>query len=88
MDSFGATNIVKISDKEKCVYSGYEMTFDGAGSWNFWNNFSRNAIIFGVDNRSWSHADNFLVLGERPKTLVNQRQSFAWVCISNSYFIC
>ena len=28
---FGATNIVKTSDKEKWVYSGYGIVFDGAG---------------------------------------------------------
>ena len=28
---FGATNIVKNGDKEKYVYSGYEITFDSAG---------------------------------------------------------
>ena len=27
----GATNVVKNSDKEKCVYSGYGITFDSAG---------------------------------------------------------
>ena len=65
---FGATNIVKNSDKEKCVYSGYGITFDNAGSWNFGNDFARNVIIFGVDNSSSSHFDNrknkFLILGE------------------------
>ena len=29
---FGATNIVKISDKEKYVYSGYKITFDSVGT--------------------------------------------------------
>ena len=29
---FGATNIVKNSDKEKFEYSGYGITFDSAGS--------------------------------------------------------
>ena len=28
---FGATSIVKSSDKEKYVYSGYDITFDSAG---------------------------------------------------------
>ena len=32
---FGATNIVKISDKNKYVYSGYGRALDGAGSWSF-----------------------------------------------------
>ena len=30
---FGATTEVKNSDKEKYVYSGYEITFDSGGSW-------------------------------------------------------
>ena len=49
---FRATNIVKNSDKEKYVYSGYGITFDSTGSWSFDNEFSRNVIIFGVDNSS------------------------------------
>ena len=65
---FGATNIVKNSDKEKCVYSGYGITFDSAGSWNFGNDFARNVVIFDVDNSSSSHFYNrknkFLILGE------------------------
>ena len=32
---FGATSIVKNSNKEKYVYSGYEITFDGAYEWSF-----------------------------------------------------
>ena len=36
---FGATNIVKISDKEKYVYSGYAITLGSAGSWIFGNGF-------------------------------------------------
>ena len=28
---FGATNIVKNSDKHKYVYTGYRVTFDGGG---------------------------------------------------------
>ena len=72
---FGATNIVKNSDKEKCVYSGYGITFDSAGSWNFGNNFVRNVIIFDVDNSLSSHFDNrknkFLILGEDPTYGIN-----------------
>ena len=50
------------------MYSGYGITFDSAGSWNFDNGTARNVIIFGVDNSSSSHADNhknnFSVLSE------------------------
>ena len=45
---FGATNIVKTSDKEKYVYSGYKMTFDNAGFWSFRNSTAKIAIIFSV----------------------------------------
>ena len=40
------------------MYSGYGIAFDGADLWNFGNVFARNALIFGVDNTSSSHADN------------------------------
>ena len=39
---FGATNIVKNSDKEKYVYSGYGIAFDGKGQWSFGNDYARN----------------------------------------------
>ena len=34
---FGATSIVKNSDKGKYVYSAYRITFDSAGCWSFDN---------------------------------------------------
>ena len=55
---FGATSIVKNSDKEKYVYSGYGITFDSASSWGFNNDTARNIIISSVDNSSSSHAEN------------------------------
>ena len=65
---FGTTSVVKLSDKERYMYSGFGIKFDGVGSWSFDNDTARNAIIFGVDNSSSSHADNrkniFLVLNE------------------------
>ena len=67
--------IVKNSDKEKYVYSGYEISLDRADSWSFDNDFARNVAIFGVDNSSSSHSDNrknnFLVLGEGPTYGIN-----------------
>ena len=39
-------------DKEKKVYCGYGIVFDGAGSWNFGNDLARNVVIFAVDNSS------------------------------------
>ena len=35
---------------KKWVYSGYGIAFDGAGLWNFGDDFAKNAVIFGVDN--------------------------------------
>ena len=65
---FGAPNVVKISDKEKFVYSGYGITFDDAVPWSFDNDYAWDVTIFGVDNSSSSHRDNFknnfLILGE------------------------
>ena len=40
------------------MYSGYAIAFDGAGSWNFGNDFAWNIVIFGVDNSLSIHADN------------------------------
>ena len=50
--------MVKNSDKEKWVYSGYGLAFDGASWWNFGNDFANNVAIRGVRNSSSSHADN------------------------------
>ena len=38
---FGATNIVKNSDKEKYVYSGYRIIFDSGGFWSFDNDTAK-----------------------------------------------
>ena len=50
------------------MYSGYGISFDGKGEWNFDNDYARYFIIFGVDNSSSCHADNlknnFFVLSE------------------------
>ena len=55
---FVATNIVKNSDKEKYVYSGYGITFSSRVSWSFDNGTARNFIIFGVDSSSSLHVDS------------------------------
>ena len=46
---FGATIIVKTSDREKYVCSGYGMTFGSAGGCSFDNDIARNVVIFGVE---------------------------------------
>ena len=72
---FGATNIVKISDKEKYLYSGYGIKFDSGGSWNFDNDTAINVIIFAVDSNSLAHVENrkniFLILGLGPTYGIN-----------------
>ena len=45
------------------MFSGYGITLDSAGSWSFNNDTARNVIIFGADNSSSSHADNFGING-------------------------
>ena len=59
------------------MYSGYEITFYGAGSWSFDNEIARNVINFGADNSSSFQADNnkhnFLVLGECSTIGINRR---------------
>ena len=55
---FVATSVVKNSDIEKYVYSGYGMTFDSVGSWSFNNGIARNVTVFLSDNSSSSHTDN------------------------------
>ena len=55
---FGATSIVKNSDKEKWVYSGYGIAFDGGGLQIFGRDLAWNVIIFDVDNSLSSRTDN------------------------------
>ena len=40
------------------MYSGYGITFNSAGTWDFDNDIARNFIIYSVDNSSSYHADN------------------------------
>ena len=69
---FRATNIVKDSDKEKCVYSSYAIAFDRKGNWSFGNDLAKNVIIFGVDDTPSSDTDN-LKNGESPTFGINGR---------------
>ena len=43
---FGVTSIIKDNDKEKYVYSGYGIAFNGKCSWSFNDDFARSVIIF------------------------------------------
>ena len=72
---FAATSLEISSNKEKGVYSGYGIAFDGKGQWSFGNDYARN-VIFGVDNSSWCDADNLrnnlLVFVERDTFGINR----------------
>ena len=46
------------SDKQKLVYSGYVIAFDGAGSLNFGNDLVKNVLSFVAGSSSLSHACN------------------------------
>ena len=83
---FGATYIRQNSDKSKRVYTGYGTVLVGGDSLSFGSDFARNIVIFGVDNTSWSHADNcknnFLLLSDSPTyddndVLGQQRKKFS-----------
>ena len=43
---FAAFNIGKDDDNSKYLYSGYGITFDGKGEWNFGNASARNIKTF------------------------------------------
>ena len=80
---FGATNLLKNSNKEKYVYHGCGITFDNAGSFSFDNDLARNIITFGVDNSLSSHSNNrknnLLILCEGPTYGINESFGF---CLS------
>ena len=61
---FGATNIVKNSDKDKWVFTRYKIAFDGEDWWSFGNGITKN--LFGHCSSSSSNFDNlknnFLIL--------------------------
>ena len=42
------TIIVKNNDKEKYVYIGYGIAFDGRCEWSFGNDTTKNVVIFGL----------------------------------------
>ena len=90
---FGESSVVKNSDKEKYMYSGYGITFDSTGSWSFSNDTARNVIIFGVDNSSSSQTENrknkFLVLGEVQllklmEALADQKKSLVLILVNQT----
>ena len=87
---FGATSIVKNSDKGKWAYSDYGIAFDGKGTWDFGNGFARNSIIFVVVNSSSSQAynckDNFFKFyAPEKKFNINFADAKAKFCLSLHY---
>ena len=55
---FDNVKLTKNLDKIKFTYNGWEIAFDGEGSWSFDNDFARIVVIFGVDCISLSHTDH------------------------------
>ena len=91
---FGVNKLVKNSDKEKYVHSGYGIiTFNNASSWRFSNDFAKNVIICDVDNSLSSHSENcknnFLLLDEVPtqvlmEALDYQKQSLVLILLKQT----
>ena len=56
------------------------ISFDGACSWSFDNEFAKNVVILGVDNSSSSHKDshknNLIVIVEVPTDDINDYSGF------------
>ena len=50
--------LVRNAIKSKFIYNDWGIAFDG-GSRSFDNDYARNVVIFGVDNSSSSHRDNW-----------------------------
>ena len=52
------TNIIRSSDKEKNLYSDYEIAFNEKGERSFGNDYARYITIFSVDSDSSSRPNN------------------------------
>ena len=78
---FGTVELAKNAIKSKFTYNGQEIAFHAKGYRNFDNEYARNVVIFGVDNSSLSHTDNwkynFLVLGKGPTFGINSSHGAA-----------
>ena len=66
---FGAVKLTKNADPDKYSYSGYDIGFDSRPRFSYPDfDWSKNVVIFGVDNSSSVHDYNdqkdILVLGE------------------------
>ena len=46
---------VKLAKKSKLIFNDWGIAFDGEGVWSFGNGFSRNVVMFGVNNSSSSY---------------------------------
>ena len=43
---------------KKCVYSRYEIAFNGEGEWSFGYDLTKNVVIFEFDKSSLCHIGN------------------------------
>ena len=66
---FGAVKLTKKADPDKYWYSGYSIRFGTLSNFSINGEWSKNIIIFGVNNSSSVHTDNrekdILALGKR-----------------------
>ena len=83
------SQISKKCIKCKFTYNGQGIGFDGEGFWSFDDDSARNIVIFGVDNSSSSHTDNwknnFLALCEGPTQGINDSTGAAGKKISINF---
>ena len=73
---FVTAKLLRNAIKSKLICNGWGIAFGGEGSWNFGNGFTKNIVIFSINNNSLSsHTDNwknnFLLLGEWPTDGIN-----------------
>ena len=56
---FGTFKLVRNAIKSKFIFNSWGKEFVGEDSQSFDNYFAKNLLIFGVDNSSSYHADNW-----------------------------
>ena len=47
------------TDNNKFTYNVWKIAFDGKYFWGFDNDTARNVVIFGIDNSSLPHINNY-----------------------------
>ena len=91
---FGATSIVRNSDQERWLYSGYGIASVGKSMWNFGNDVTSNVVVHHLIltivriTVEYYLKDQLMVLIEafmhqiKCLTLIRKRRTFAWIYIT------